>query len=253
MDGPSEIREFLNRTPLDVGTCFSTGNIDLPSGRIEGKNTEHTVRTLGRLYNVDDFNNLILKDDGGSVVRFKDIGYAELFPENERTLLKRDGEAMVNVVIVPQPGANYIDIVDECYKRIEEIKKDIPKDIETYLGFDSTEFIRDSIKEVEETIFLAFILVILIIFVFLRDWRTTLIPILAIPISLIGTFFIMYLFNFTINVLTLLGIVLAIGLVVDDAIVVLENIYKKIEMGMSPIEAGVKGSAEIFFAVIATT
>jgi len=242
-----------NLTPLDVRNALVQENIELPSGRIEGKNTELTVRTLGRLYNVDDFNNLILKDDGGSVVRFKDIGYAELFPENERTLLKRDGEAMVNVVIVPQPGANYIDIVDECYKRIEEIKKDIPKDIETYLGFDSTEFIRDSIKEVEETIFLAFILVILIIFVFLRDWRTTLIPILAIPISLIGTFFIMYLFNFTINVLTLLGIVLAIGLVVDDAIVVLENIYKKIEMGMSPIEAGVKGSAEIFFAVIATT
>jgi multidrug efflux pump len=240
-------------TPIDVKNALNRENIELPSGRIEGKNTELTVRTLGRLYKTEDFNNLIIKDDGNNVVRFKDLGYSELFPENERSLLKRDGEAMVNVVIIPQPGANYIEIVDECYKRINEINKDLPEDIETLLGFDSTIFIRASIKEVEETIITAFVLVILIIFVFLRDWRTTLIPIIAIPISLIGTFFIMYLFNFSINVLTLLGIVLAIGLVVDDAIVVLENIYKKVEQGMSPIQAGIEGSSEIFFAVIATT
>lgn len=240
-------------TPIDVRNALNRENIELPSGRIEGRNTELTVRTLGRLYTVEDFNDLIIKDNGVSVVRFKDIGYSELFPENERTLLKRDGEAMVNVVIIPQPGVNYIDIVDESYKRINEIEKDLPDDIEIMLGFDSTDFIRESIAEVQETIIAAFVLVIFIIFFFLRDWRTTIIPVIVIPISLIGSFFIMYMFDFSINVLTLLGIVLAIGLVVDDAIVVLENIYKKIELGMSPVDAGIKGSAEIFFAVIATT
>ncbi|GAB1371558.1 efflux RND transporter permease subunit [Candidatus Kapaibacterium sp.] len=240
-------------TPIDIKNALNRENIELPSGRIEGRSTELSVRTLGRLYSTEDFNNLIIKDNGISIVRFKDIGYAELFPENERTLLKRDGEAMVNVVIIPQPGANYINIVDECYKRLNELEKDLPDDIETLMGFDSTEFIRDSIYEVQETIITAFILVIVIIFLFLRDWRTTVIPVIVIPISLIGAFFIMYLFNYSINVLTLLGIVLAIGLVVDDAIVVLENIYKKIEMGMKPIDAGISGSAEIFFAVIATT
>ncbi|MBX3044477.1 MAG: efflux RND transporter permease subunit [Candidatus Kapabacteria bacterium] len=240
-------------TPLDIKNALNRENIELPSGLIEGRNTELTVRTLGRLYTVDDFNNLIIKDNGYSVVRFKDVGYSELFPENERTLLKRDGEAMVNVVVVPQPGANYINIVDECYKRIDIISRDLPDDVETLLGFDQTEFIRESIAEVKQTIFIAFFLVILIIFLFLRDWRTTLIPIIVIPIALIGSFFIMYIFNFSINVLTMLGLVLAIGLVVDDAIVVLENIYKKIELGMKPVEAGVAGAAEIFFAVIATT
>ncbi|MFA7627456.1 MAG: efflux RND transporter permease subunit, partial [Candidatus Kapaibacterium sp.] len=240
-------------TPIDVKNALNRENIELPSGIIEGINTELTVRTLGRLFTVKDFNNLIIKDNGQSVVRFKDVGYSELFPENERTLLKRDGEPMVNVVIVPQPGANYIDIVDECYKRINEIEKDLPDDIETMMGFDSTEFIRESIAEVQETIIIAFFLVIFIIFLFLRDWRTTLIPVMVIPIALVGAFFIMYMFDFSINVLTLLGIVLAIGLVVDDAIIVLENIYKKIESGLDPVEAGIKGSAEIFFAVIATT
>ncbi len=240
-------------TPLDVREALNRNNVELPTGRIEGQNTELTVRTLGRLTTVNEFNDLIIKQDGNGVVRLKDIGRAELFPENERTLLKRDKIPMVGVVLIPQPGANYIEIVDEFYRRIELIKKDLPSDIEIGIGFDQTTFIRQSIDEVVQTVFVAFLLVIFIIFFFLRDWRTTIIPVLVIPISLIGTFFIMYLFNFSINVLTLLGIVLAIGLVVDDAIVVLENIYKKIELGMSPQEAGVKGAAEIFFAVIATT
>lgn len=240
-------------TPLDVRDALNRNNVELPTGRIEGQNTELTVRTLGRLTNVTEFNDLIIKQDGNGIVRLKDVGRAELFPENERTLLKRDRIPMVGVVLIPQPGANYIEIVDEFYRRIELIKKDLPADIEIGIGFDQTTFIRQSIDEVVQTVFIAFGLVIFIIFFFLRDWRTTIIPVLVIPISLIGSFFIMYLFNFSINVLTLLGIVLAIGLVVDDAIVVLENIYKKIELGMSPKEAGVKGTAEIFFAVIATT
>ncbi len=240
-------------TPIDVRNALSRENIELPSGRIEGKNTELTIRTLGRLNTVEDFNNFIIKEDNGRLVKLNDIGRAELYPANERTLLKRDGIPMVGIVLVPQPGANQIQIVDEFYKRIEQIKKDLPADIELGIGFDVTEYIRDSITEVEQTVFLAFALVIIIIFLFLRDWRTTLIPIIVIPISLIGTFFIMYLAGYSINVLTLLGIVLAIGIVVDDAIVVLENIYKKIEAGMNPVQAGLKGTNEIFFAVVSTT
>jgi len=240
-------------TPLDIRNALNRENIELPSGRIEGSNTELTVRTLSRLSTVDDFNDLIIKESNGAIVRLKDVGYAELYPENDRSILRRDGIPMVGVVLIPQPGANHIQIADEFYKRIEQIKKDLPPDVELGVGFDVTKYIRNSIAEVKETILLAFALVILIIFFFLRDWRTTLIPIIAIPVSLIGSFFIMYLANFSINVLTLLGLVLAIGIVVDDAIVVLENIYKKIEQGLNPIEAATKGSSEIFFAVISTT
>ncbi|MBM4175579.1 MAG: efflux RND transporter permease subunit [Ignavibacteria bacterium] len=249
---PAKLAAY-NVTPIDVRTALNRENIELPSGRLEGSKTELTVRTLGRLATVDDFNNLIIKESNRVIVRFQDIGRAELYPENDRSILRRDGIPMVGVVLIPQSGANFIQIVDEFYRRIDQIKKDLPEDVELGIGFDVTKYIRNSISEVQETIFLALGLVILIIFLFLRDWRTTLIPILAIPVSLIGTFFIMYLAEFSINVLTLLGIVLAIGIVVDDAIVVLENIYKKIEAGFRPFEAAVKGSAEIFFAIISTT
>ncbi len=240
-------------TPADIRNALNRENIELPSGSIEGKKTELTLRTMGRMITEDDFNNLAIKESRGAIVRFQDVGFAELYPENDKFILRRDGIPMVGVVLVPQPGANYIEIADEFYKRIEQIKKDLPADIELGIGFDVTKYIRNSISEVRETILIAFILVILIIFLFLRDWRTTLIPILAIPVSLIGSFFIMYIADFSINVLTLLGIVLAIGIVVDDAIVVLENIYKKVEAGLEPIEAGIKGTSEIFFAVISTT
>lgn len=240
-------------TPLDVQNAVLSQNVELPTGRVEGDMTELTVRTKGQLKNSEEFNNLIVKESGDNIVKFKDIGYAELGPQNERGVLKRDGIPMVGVVLRPQPGSNSIAIVDEFYRRLENIKRDLPDDIKLGIGFDQTEYIRESITEVQQTIMVAFVLVVLIIFAFLRDWRTTIIPIMTIPISLIGTFFIMYLAGFSINVLTLLGIVLAIGLVVDDTIVVLENIYTKIEEGMNPVEAAYKGAAEIFFAVIATT
>lgn len=240
-------------TPLDVQNALTRENVELPSGRIEGDNTELTIRTFGRLSNVEDFNNLIIKQDNNSVVRFKDIGFAELGAENERTRLQRAGVAGIGVAVTMQPGANAIDISDEFMKRFEQMKKDIPPEYRLEIGFDFSEYIRTTIFEVEETIFIAFGLVILIIFLFLRDWRSTIIPVLAIPTSIISAFFIMYLAGFSINVLTLVGIILAIGLVVDDAIVVLENIYAKIEEGMSPIEAAFKGSKEIYFAVISTT
>jgi multidrug efflux pump len=239
--------------PLDVRNALLRENIELPSGSIEGSTTELTVRILGRFETPEEFNNLIIREEGDRVVRFRDVGRAELGPENLRTVLKRDGIPMVGNAIIPQPGSNHIEIADEFYRRLEQIKKELPPDVKTGIGFDNTKYIRESIREVEQTIFIAFFLVVLVIFSFLRDWRTTVIPVIVIPISLIGGFFIMYLAGFTINVLTLLGIVLAIGLVVDDAIVVLENIYKKIERGMNPFMAGVQGSREIFFVVIATT
>ena len=229
-------------TPLDVQNALQRENIELPSGSVEGASTELTVRTLGRLTTPEEFNNLIVKSETGRIVRFRDVGYAELGPENLRTILKRDGIPMVGNAIVPQPGSNHIDIADEFYRRLDQIKKDLPPDIKLDIGFDNTKYIRESITEVQQTIYLAFGLVVLIIFLFLRDWRTTIIPVVVIPISLIGAFFIMYVFNFSINVLTLLGIVLAIGLVVDDAIVVLENIYSKIEGGMKPLHAAILGS-----------
>lgn len=240
-------------TVQDIRSSLNRENVELPSGRLEGHYTELTLRTLGRLNTTEDFNQMILKEVNGHLIRLKDVGYAILSPENERTILRQNGIPVVGVGLIPQPGSNHIQIADQFYRRLEEIRKDIPPDVDIQIGFDFTRFIRNSIKEVEETILLAFILVILIIFLFLRDWRTTMIPIVAIPISLIGTFFIMYLFNFSINILSLLGVVLAIGIVVDDAIVVLENIYAKTEQGMPIREAGEKGSSEIFFAIISTT
>lgn len=240
-------------TAIDVSNAVNRENIELPSGIVEGRNTELSIRTSGRLNTVNDFENLIVKESEGSIIKFKDVGTVTLGAENERTILKKDGVPMVGVVLIAQPGANNIQIADEFYKRLEVIKKNLPPDIKTGIGYDITTFIKKSILEVRETILVAFCLVVLIIFLFLRDWRTTIIPVLAIPVSLIGAFFIMYLANFSINVLTLLGIVLAIGIVVDDAIVVLENIYTKIENKMEPHEAAIKGSKEIYFAIISTT
>lgn len=223
------------------------------SGSIEGTNTQLTIRTLGLMTTPKEFNDLIIKQTGDQVIRFSDIGRAELGPEDIRGIMKRDGVPMVGVAIIPQPGANQIDIVDEVYRRLNYMKKDLPSDIKIKVGYDNTQFIRKSIKEVKNTIYIAFALVVIIIYFFLRSWRATLIPILVIPVSLIGAFFIMYLAKFSINVLTLLAIVLAIGIVVDDAIVVMENIYVKVENGLPPVKAGLEGSKEIYFAIIATT
>jgi multidrug efflux pump len=244
-------------TPSDVQSALQRENVDLPSGRIEGQNTEVTLRTQGRLVSEEDFNNMIILQKEGAIVRFKDIGTAIMSSQNERTaMIVGEGNTArygVGTGVQPQRGANSLAIVEEFKSRFEEIVKTAPKDYIISLGKDFTIPVRNSLSEVEETLFLAFGLVALIIFIFLRDWRSTLIPLVAIPVSIISAFFIMYLGDFSINVLTLLGLVLAIGLVVDDAIVVLENIYSKIEKGMTPLEAARKGSDEIYFAVISTT
>jgi multidrug efflux pump len=240
-------------TPMDVKNTIDRENVELPSGSIEGDRMELTIRTLGLMKTPEEFNNLIIKEDRFNVVRFRDIGTAELGPEDQRSIMRKNGVPMVSIVVIPQPGANQIEISDEVMIRTKQMQKDLPDDIVLSIAYDNTKFIRASIREVEDTIYIAFALVVIIIFLFLRDWRVTLVPCVVIPISLIGAFFIMYIAGFSINVLSMLAIVLAVGLVVDDAIVVAENIYVKIEKGMPPVEAGIEGSKEIFFAVVSTT
>lgn len=237
----------------DVQSALNRENIELPSGKIAGNATELTVKTSGLLVTEDDFNNLIIKTDANSIVRLRDIGRAVLGPENEETILKESGVPMVALAIIPQPGSNQVAIADEFYKRFEQLKKEIPEDIEMGIVLDTTKFVKRSIAEVEETLLIAIGLVVIIIYLFFRNWLIAIRPLIDIPVSLLGAFFIMYIFGFSINVLTLLGIVLATGLVVDDGIVVTENIYKKLEAGLSPREAAKEGSEEIFFAVISTS
>lgn len=240
-------------TPMDVKNALDKENVELPSGSIEGNTTELTIRTMGQMHTTEEFNNLVVKENGGRVIRFSDIGRAELSARDLKSYMKMNGVPMVGVAIVPQPGANHINIADAVRERMEQMKKDLPEDVKYDYGFDNTRFIRASINEVKTTVYEAFLLVIIIIFLFLRDWRVTLIPCIVIPVSLIGAFFIMYVCGFTINVLSMLAVVLAVGLVVDDAIVMTENIYIRIERGMKPFEAGIEGAKEIFFAVISTT
>ena len=240
-------------TPVDVKNAIDNENLELPSGSIEGNTVELTLRTMGQMHTAEEFNNIIIKESDGRIVRFNDIGYAELGPADLKSYMKMNGVPMVGVVVIPQPGANHIEIADAVYERMEQMEKDLPEDVDYTYGFDNTRFIRASISEVESTVYEAFVLVIIIIFLFLRDWRVTLIPCIVIPVSLIGAFFVMYVAGFSINVLTMLAVVLSVGLVVDDAIVMTENIYIRIERGMRPFEAGIEGAKEIFFAVISTT
>ncbi|HZF64331.1 MAG TPA: efflux RND transporter permease subunit [Chitinophagaceae bacterium] len=240
-------------TTSDVQNALRRENVELPSGKISGDATELTVRTFGRLNTEEEFNSIIIKNVGGTNVRLRDVAEAVLGPENEESSLRESGIPMIALAIIPQPGSNYVSISNEFYKRFEQIKKEMPADISLNIALDQTRFIKKSISEVEETLLIAFVLVVLIIYLFFRDWLIALRPLIDIPVSLIGAFFIMYLCGFTINVLTLLAIVLATGLVVDDGIVVTENIYKRMEQGMDKWTAAKEGSKEIYFAVIATS
>ncbi len=241
-------------TALDVQNALNSQNVELPSGKISGTATELTVRTFGKLYSEEDFENVIIRSGTSTGdIRLKDVGYAQLGPENEESVLRESNIVMVGLAIVPLPGANYVEIADEFYRRMEQIKQEIPDDIKLDIAMDQTVFIKRSILEVEETLIIAIILVVLIIYLFFRDFLIAIRPLIDIPVSLISTFFIMYLSGFSMNVLTMLGIVLATGLVVDDGIVVTENIYKKLEGGMNKYRAAKEGSKEIFFAVISTS
>ncbi|MBP7215227.1 MAG: efflux RND transporter permease subunit [Candidatus Kapabacteria bacterium] len=246
--------EAFSLTPMDVSNALQTQNIELPTGLIDNKATELSVRTVGRLSTPEQFDNLIIAERNGALIKLRDIGKAVLGAENERTIMRGNGGLpMVGVALLPQPGANYIEIVNEAKAKLENIKKELPNDIITNVVIDNTKSIRKGISEVIETILISFFLVLVVVFFFLRNWRATIIPIIAVPISLVSSFLFLFIFGYSINILSLLGLVLATGLVVDDAIVMLENIFSKMEDGYNPIQAAFKGSKEVFFAVISTT
>ena len=271
INGVSEVRIFGDKRPAmrlwinptklsaykltmqDVQAALDRQNVELPSGKIRGDATELTVKASGRLTTEDDFNNMIISQSDGATIRLSDVGEAVLGPENDEFSARRNNVTNVSLALIPQPGANLIEITDEFYRRYEQIKKELPPDIVSEVALDKSRFVRQAITEVTETVGIAVGLVVLIIFLFFRDWIIALRPLIDIPVSLIGTFFIMYLFGFSINVLTLLAVVLATGLVVDDGIVVTENIYKKREAGMDKWTAAREGTREIFFAVISTS
>jgi multidrug efflux pump len=249
---PSKLSAY-GLTSLEVQSALNRENVELPSGKISGTATELTVRTFGKLYTEEDFENVIIKSSSTGDIKLKNVGEAILGPENEESILRESNIPMVGLAIVPLPGSNYVEIADEFYRRMAHIKKEVPDDIKLNIALDQTVFIKRSISEVQETLVISFLLVVLIIYLFFRDFLIAIRPLIDIPVSLIATFFIMYLCGFSINVLTMLGIVLATGLVVDDGIVVTENIYKKLEGGMNKYQAAKEGSKEIFFAVISTS
>ena len=240
-------------TIQDVKSALDRENIELPGGKVRGNTTEMTVKAYGKLTTEEDFNDLIIKQTEGKSIRLKDVGYAIIGPENEESATRKNNIPSVNLGVVAQPGSNQVAIADELYKRIDVIKKDLPPDIILEVGYDKTQFVRKAITEVKETLMIAILLVVIIIFLFFREWSIAFRPLIDIPVALVGAFFIMYIFGFSINVLTLLSLVLATGLVVDDGIVVTENIYKKIEQGMDKWKAAREGSKEIFFAVVSTS
>ncbi len=242
-----------NLTAQDINTALDRENVELPGGKVRGTSTEVIVRTFGRLQTESDFNNLIIRQTREQIIKLSDIGTAVLGPENEETNVSLNGTDGITLALIPLPGGNAIEISTEFYKRFDQIKKEIPAGLNLYVGYDKSKFIRQSITDVMDTLFIAITLVIIIVFLFFRNWIIALRPLIDIPVSLIGSFFIMYIFGFSINVLTLLAIVLATGLVVDDGIVVTENIFKRIEQGMDPMTAAFVGTREIFFAVISTS
>ena len=237
----------------DIRTALNSENVELPPGKIYGNNTDMIIRALGRLTSEQQFRDLIIRQNVNGIIRLGDVAKIELGPESLEQSWKYNGVNAVGLAIVPQPGANNIEIADEFDKRLAEIKKSNKSDIEFNVLIDNTKNIRKSLLEVKETLAISFALVVLVIFFFFRNWLIAIRPLIDIPISLIATFFIMYVAGFSINILTLLSIVLATGLVVDDGIVVTENIFRKMEEGFPIRKAALEGSKEIFFAVISTS
>ncbi|MFZ4414384.1 MAG: efflux RND transporter permease subunit, partial [Bacteroidales bacterium] len=243
----------ISVTPADVGIALSKENVEMPGGKLRGAATELIVKTYGRLTTEEDFNNLILRQTNNQVIRLKDVGEAVLGPQNEESGASINGATGLSLALIPLPGANSIEISNEFYKRLEQIQKTLPQGVKLDIGRDKSIFVKQSVTDVIETLGIAIFLVVLIIFLFFRNWIIAIRPLIDIPVSLIGTFFIMYILDYSVNVLTLLGIVLATGLVVDDGIVVTENIFKRIEKGMNKWQAAFEGTREILFAVISTS
>ncbi len=240
-------------TPQDVETALRSQNVDIPSGRIENQQREFSVLTVSDLQTPAQFNELIIRQSKGYPIRLQDVGHAEIGAEDDRNAVRVNGESAVGLGVVKQSTANTLSVAQEVKAMIPKIRADLPAGMQLQIAFDGSVFIEKAIEAVYRTMLEALILVIGVIFLFLRSGRATLIPFVTIPVSLIGAFIFLYAFGFSINILTLLGLVLAIGLVVDDAIVVLENIHRHIEQGMTPFQAALQGSREIAFAVVAMT
>ncbi len=251
-----ESRELAARglTVQDVIAAIRSRNVEVPAGRIESQRREFTVRSLGELKTPDEFGALVVSSSSGQVVRLRDVARVELGAENDRWALRFNGERAVAIGVVRQSKANLIEVSDAVRAEIPAIQEALPPGVSFSVGFDQALFVRRSIQEAEETLVLAGILVVFIIFVFLRNFRATIIPGLAIPTSITAAFAVLYAFGFTINNFTLLALILGIGIVVDDAIIVLENAYRhQEELGEEPTTAAMRGTSEIAFAVIATT
>src|SRR5262249_16135597 len=240
-------------TVLDVQAALRQQNVQLPSGRVENFDREMTIETRGELKTADEFNQLVIKNDGVKIVRLRDIGQAREGVADERTVARVNGQPCVFLGIVKQSKANTVDVAHGVKAEMERIKPTLPLGVGFVVNYDSSVFVEHSINEVWTTLGIAFALLVLVIYLFLRDVRSTLIPAVAIPVSLVGTFAILYAFGYSVNTLTMLALVLAIGVVVDDAIVVLENIFRHIEQGMKPMQAAFKAMDEIAFAIIAIT
>ena len=241
-------------TVQNVETAIRSRNIEIPAGRIESANREFTVRSLGELKTPQEFGDLVVANQGGQLVRLKDLARVELGPRDERSMLRFNGTSAVAVGIVRQSKANMVDVADSIRAALPRIEEALPPGVTLRTAFDQSIYVKRSISETIETLFLAFALVVVVIFLFLRNLRATIIPGLAIPVSIIGAFGAMFILGYSVNTFTLLALILAIGLVVDDAIIVLENAYRhQEELGEDPTSAAMKGTSEIGFAVIATT
>jgi multidrug efflux pump len=240
-------------TVLDVERALKQQNVELPSGRVENISREMTIETRGELKTPEEFNQLVIRNEGATLVRLRDIGEAKAGVENERTVARNNGKPCIFLGIVKQSKANTVEVADGIKAEVERLKSTLPEGVEMVFNYDESIYVSNAIEEVWGTLGMAFVLVVIIIWLFLGSARSTLIPAVAIPVSIIGTFAILQAFGYSVNILTMLALVLAIGVVVDDAIVVLENIHRHIEHGMKPMQAAFKGMEEIAFAVIAIT
>ncbi|MDJ0868597.1 MAG: efflux RND transporter permease subunit [Myxococcota bacterium] len=240
-------------TVTDVAAALERGNVDIPSGRVESLEREFTVRTLGELKTAPAFEALVVANIDGEPVRLRDIARVEVGPETERKLVRFNREPAVALGVVKLSRANTIAVADAVRAELDEIRRELPDDVKLTAAFDGSHFIRESIDDVVRTLVEAVILVLIVIYLFLRTMRATLIPAVAIPVSIVGALAILYFAGFTINTLTLMGLALAIGLVVDDAIIVLENITRWVEAGEPPMQAAIRGMREISFAVVTAT
>ncbi len=244
---------FYNLTVIDVINALKKQNVESPAGKIINKDREYVVTTIADLQTPEEFDEIPIVNKKNNIVRLKDIGIAKLDKSNKKVMARFNGEKVVTLSVIAQTSANPIQVARGIKDKYDELQMQIPADIKFSVAYDSTTFIERSLHEVYHTIFEAVLLVVLVVFMFLRSFRAALIPLITVPISLIGSLFIMYLCGFTLNSMTLMSMVLAIGLVVDDAIVILENVYKYIERGLSPIKAAIEGTKEVSFAVIAMT